>query len=46
MPLKYKLITKVALKIGAIKIEELKYMQKKIKIKKTIKIKRTIKEIP
>jgi len=30
MPLKYKLITKVALKIGAIKIEELKYMQSEL----------------
>ena len=27
MPLRYRMITKVALKIGAIKIEQLKYMQ-------------------
>ena len=27
MPLKYRILTKVALKIGAIKIEQLKYMQ-------------------
>jgi hypothetical protein len=27
MPLKYRILTKIALKIGAIKIEQLKYMQ-------------------
>ncbi len=27
MPLKYKILTKIALKLGAIKIEKLKYMQ-------------------
>lgn len=27
MPLKYRLLTKIALKMGAIKVEELKYMQ-------------------
>jgi hypothetical protein len=27
MPLKYRILTKIALKIGAMKIEQLKYMQ-------------------
>lgn len=30
MPLKYKMLTKIALKIGAIKIEKLKYMESEL----------------
>jgi hypothetical protein len=30
MPLKYKILTKIALKLGAIKIEKLKYMESEL----------------
>ncbi len=30
MPLKYKILTKIALKLGAIKVEELKYMESEL----------------
>ena len=30
MPLKYKILTKIALKLGAIKVEQLKYMESEL----------------
>jgi hypothetical protein len=30
MPLKYKILTKIALKVGAIKVEQLKYMESEL----------------
>jgi hypothetical protein len=30
MPLKYRILTKIALKLGAIKIEQLKYMESEL----------------